>query len=71
MKSDVMTNTDAQGMRSARISDSEPGMRLEMRYALTWIELPSPSSTSGRSSRRKASIAMSSVAEKNATAAAR
>ena len=34
-KSAVMTNTDGHGMRSARISASEPGTRLEMRYALT------------------------------------
>ena len=34
-KSAVMMNTDVHGMRSARISASEPGTRLEIRYALT------------------------------------
>ncbi len=55
-------------MRSARISASAPGIRLEMRYALTWIDVPRPSSPSGRISRRNASSTMSWLAEKNATA---
>ena len=31
MNSAVTKNTDGHGIRSARISDSEPGIRLEMR----------------------------------------
>jgi len=31
MKRAVTKNTDGHGIRSARISDSEPGMRLEIR----------------------------------------
>ena len=35
MNSAVIVNTDDQGIRSARISASDPGTRLEIRYALT------------------------------------
>ena len=35
MNSAVIRNTDDQGSRSERISASDPGMRLEIRYALT------------------------------------
>ena len=58
------------GRWSARISASAPGTRLEMRYALTWIDVPRPSSASGRISRRNASSTMSWLALKNATVAA-
>ena len=35
MNSAVMKNTDDHGIRSARISASDPGTRLEIRYAFT------------------------------------
>ena len=71
MKSAVTRNTDDHGRRSERISASDPGMRLDIRYALTYTALPRPSSASGRISRRNASSTMSWLAEKNATTAAR
>ncbi len=67
MKSAVTRYTLDHGIRSARISASAPGTRLEIRYALTWIDVPRPSSASGRISRRNASSTMSWLAEKKAT----
>lgn len=40
----VMKNTVDQGKKSDKIKASEPGINPEIRYALTWIELPKPSS---------------------------
>ena len=62
----VMKNTEDQGKESERIKASEPGISPEIRYALTWIELPKPSSWSGRIWRRYASIEISCVALRNA-----